>query len=153
MFEKTTDNRTHADVIREPGNAGPQRAHSAHDKIDLDAGHRCFVQCGNDLGLEQRIHFGDDCGFLPRLGLIRFLPDRRQDLRMQRERRLPQVLELARLAQPRELHEYLVHVCADLLIAAEQAEVRIQHGGARVIVAGAQMHVTAQPIVLAAQYH
>jgi hypothetical protein len=54
------------------------------------------------------------------------------------------VLELAGLAQPGELLEDLGHVGADLFVGGEEAEVGVEARRARVVVAGAQVHIAAQ---------
>ena len=81
-------------------------------------GLRGRVERRDDLGLEQRVHLGDDARRLARLGdaALRCWIAATTAL-VQRERRLPQVLQLARLAEAGELLEHLVHVGADLLVA------------------------------------
>jgi hypothetical protein len=69
---------------------------------------------------------------------------------VQRERRLPQVLQGARLAQAGELLEYLADVARDFLVGRHQAEVGVEAGGARVVVAGAEVGVALEAAFLAA---
>jgi microcompartment protein CcmK/EutM len=69
---------------------------------------------------------------------------------LQRERRLPQVLQGARLAQAGQLLEDFADVVGDFLVAGQQAEVGIEAGGARVVVAGAEVGVAAQAAFFAA---
>ena len=71
---------------------------------------------------------------------------------MQRERRLPHVPQLARLAQAGELLEHLVHVGADLLVAREEIEIGVGARGARMVVAGAEVDVAHELAFLAAHH-
>ena len=57
------------------------------------------------------------------------------------------VFEVRRAPEAGEFEEHLVHVLADVLVASEQAEVGVQTRGARVVVAGAKVHVVAQVAV------
>jgi hypothetical protein len=76
--------------------------------------------------------------------------DAGDDVRLQRERRLPQVLQRARLAQAGELLEDLADVTGDFLVGGHQAEVGVEAGGARVVVAGAEVGVALEAAFLAA---
>ena len=51
-----------------------------------------------------------------------------------------------------EVVEHVGHVSADLLVGGEQAEVGVQPRGRRVVVAGADVHVVAHAVALAAHH-
>ena len=118
----------------------------------LHAGLGRLVQLGDDLGLEQRVHLGHDPALLSGLRLLGFAPDGGNELSVQGEGRLPQMAQLAGLAQAGELHEHVVDVGTDLLVAAQHPEVGVQHRRARVIVARAEVTVAAQLPALAAHH-
>ena len=40
VLEEAADDRAHADVLGQPGDAGPQAAEAAHDEVDRHAGLR-----------------------------------------------------------------------------------------------------------------
>jgi hypothetical protein len=69
---------------------------------------------------------------------------------VQGERRLPEVFQRARLAQAGELLEDFGDVVGDFLVAGQQAEVGVEAGGARMVVAGAEVDVAAQSAFFAA---
>src|SRR5688572_28183520 len=72
MFEESADDRTHTDVVRYAGNARPQCADAAYDKVDLYAGLRGFIQRLDDLRFDQRIEFGDDPCWIALPCMVRF---------------------------------------------------------------------------------
>lgn len=63
---------------------------------------------------------------------------------MQRERRLPQLVQREFAADPGQLLEHVMDVLADLLVGRHQPEVGVEACGARMVVAGAEVHVAAQ---------
>ncbi len=136
-----------------PGTPRPQRADAAHDQIDLHAGLRGLVERLDHLRFEQRIHLGDDARLAAGTRDLGLGADRADQIRVQREGRLPQVVQRVGPAQSGQLLEHFVDVGADLLVAGEQAEVGVEAGRARVVVAGAQVHVAAQPAFLAPHHH
>ncbi len=83
-------------------------------------------------------------------GDLGFRLDAGDDVRVQRERGLPQVLQGARLAEAGELLEHFADVTRHFVVGRQQAEVGVQAGGARVVVAGAQVGVALEAAFLAA---
>src|SRR6185436_7051679 len=136
VLEETSDDRAHANVLRQALDPGLERAYAAHQQLDFHARGRCRIQLFDDLRLEQRIHLGDDARRLAGAGLRRLIADRGDDPLVQRERRLPHVLHLAGAAEAGELLEDLRDVGAYLLVRGQQAEVGVQARGARVVIAG-----------------
>ena len=82
-------------------------------------------------------------------GLARDQPQHRL---VQGEGRLQNLLQFSRTPQTGELLKQLMHIIADRLVAGKQTIVRVQARSAGVIVAGAQVHVTPQPLTLAPQH-
>ena len=153
VLEKAPDDRTHVNVLRHPGHAGPQRAHAAHDQIDFYARLRRAIQRMNHLRVDQCIHLRHHARALPFRRLIRFVRDQVEHRFVQRERRLQELLQATRPAHRRQLLEYLVHVLADGFVAREQAVVGVHARGARVVVAGSEMDVTPQHPAFATNHH
>ncbi|MNM97035.1 hypothetical protein D3C81_1095310 [compost metagenome] len=144
VLQEAAYHRPHGDVVRHPRHARPQRAHAAHDQVDLHAGARRLVEFVDDRRLQQRIHLGDDARPLARPRIARLRADMLHEVAVHRERRLPEVVQPDRARGAGEQLEHVVHVFADLLVGGQQAEVRVQPGGARMVVAGAQVGVAAQ---------
>ncbi|SPA36043.1 hypothetical protein CBM2637_U10001 [Cupriavidus taiwanensis] len=85
--------------------------------------------------------------------MLGFAPDRRQQLLLQRKRRLPDMGHALRLAAAGQLAEDLGHVLGQRFIAGQQAEIRIAARGLVMIVAGTEMHIAPEPSVLAPHHH
>ncbi len=144
MLQEAPDERAHADVFRQPRHAGPERAHAAHDQVDLDARARGLVELVDDGRLQQRVHLADDARALAGAGGARFRADVLDQVGMHRERRVPQVVQLHLGAGAGQQLEHVVDVFADGFVGRHQAEVGIEPGGLRVVVAGAEMRIAAQ---------
>ena len=69
MLEKTSDNADHTNAVTHTAKSRQQTADTAHDQIDLDTGLRGAVQRRDDLGIDQRIHLGDDAPTASGLGV------------------------------------------------------------------------------------
>ena len=85
------------------------------------------------------------CAFLP---AARGVGDRADLLRQpltEGERRDEQLAELRRPPEPGQVVEEIGDVVGDRLVGGEQAEVLVDAGGERVVVAGAEVDIAAQP--------
>ena len=60
MLEKAPNNATHADPVAHAAHTRTQRAHPSHDQVNIHTRLRSPVQRGNDVFVQQAIHFGDD---------------------------------------------------------------------------------------------
>ena len=87
---------------------------------------------------------------LPSAAATRDLPDQRDDPRAQRGRRDEQLAELLRPAEAGEVVEEVGDVGGDVLVGREDADVLVEARRDRVVVAGADVDVAAQPVALAA---
>ena len=141
VFEKSTNDRTHADVVRYAGHARAQRTGAAHDQIDAHAGLRGLVQRSNDLRFVERIHLGDDASGLACVRECGFALDPLQHPSVKGERRLQQTLEFDGRRKAGDLLENLVYVAADFGVCGDESEVGVGARRAGVIVARAQMGV------------
>ncbi len=150
MLEEAADDRAHPDGVRHAGDARSQRARAAHDQVDLHAGLRGCIQGADHLRFVERVHLGDDPPGTATGSQAGLAFDPLQQARVQGEGRLQQALELHPRGQPGELLEQQVHIVADVRIGGDQAQVGVGPCGTTVIVAGAQMHVTAQLAAFAA---
>ena len=145
VLEEAAEDRAHADVLGKAGHARPQRAGAAHDEVDLHTRLRRRLQRANHALLDQRVHLRLDVRAPAFLRVLRLAADHLDDAPVHRERCEQQALQLRRLGEARDMQEHLVHVGANVWIRGEQAEVGVQRGRARVVVAGAQMRVRDEP--------
>jgi hypothetical protein len=79
--------------------------------------------------------------------------DFREQRLMQAEGRVQQLAQARHPGQAGELQKYLVDVLADGLVGGHEAVVGVQPGGLRMVVAGAQVAVTAQALLLTPDHH
>ena len=133
-----------------PGHARLQAADAAGVDLDLHARLRRAVERLDALAVDERVHLHAD----PRGLAVAVDGDRALDLldhAVAQVRGGDQHLAVAaRAAEAGEEVEHVGDVGADLLVAREQAEVRVQAGGLGVVVAGADVQVVADAVALAA---
>jgi hypothetical protein len=154
VLEEAADDADHAHVSDRPRNPRPQPAGVAHDQVHLDAGLRGPVYSAAVMSLSSR-------AFILKLDQRRAVPRVRADLaldsgqqrRFQHLRRRQQlsIVALGHVAGG-QVVEQLGEVAPISRIAGEQAQVGIQPGGAGVVVAGADVRVAAQAVVVAADH-
>src|SRR6202022_1230169 len=60
VLKKPADNADDANVFAQTGNLRPQTTDAAHDQIDRHFRGGGFIECLDDLLIDQRIEFGDD---------------------------------------------------------------------------------------------
>src|SRR5258706_3342447 len=152
VFEKPSDDRAHAYVLRQPRDSGAQRTYAAHDQVDFHSGQRGPVKRLDHLGFDQGVSFRDDVPWVAGAGVVGFPLGRREHTPVERERRDPEMVQPARASESGELLENLVHVLADLLVRGQQSEIRVEPRGAGVIVARGNMRVAPQPALFAAHH-
>ena len=63
VFQKAPNDAKDANVFAQAGNAGAQATDAANDEIDLDACLGGFVENGNNLGIDEGVHFSNDSSF------------------------------------------------------------------------------------------
>ena len=152
MLEEAADDRDHADVLGDALDSGPQRADAPDVEVDLDAGLRGPIE-GLDAGrVEQRVHLHPDPGrVLRRVRLDRAL-DLAEDPLLEIERGDPDLAVSARPRVAGQVVEHLGDVLTDLGVRGEEAEVGVDPGGLRVVVAGPDVDVVADAVALAARH-
>ena len=149
MLEVAAEDRAHPDVLAQPRHPGAQAADAAHDQVDLHAGGAGLVQRLDQLGIAERVQLGGD----PALGAERRLVlDEIDQLAAQVAWRDEQRVVVVGPAVAGEVVEQLGDVVADRRVAGEEADVLVQPGGSRVVVAGADVAVAAQAVVVGADH-
>ena len=134
-----------------PAMPGRRQQHAAHHQVDAHAGLAGLVQRLDDLGVGQRVELGDDVrrlAFERELGLAR---NHVEHALLQGERRVQQLLHAQGLAHADQLAEQLADVFGQSVVGRQQAVVGVQTGVAGVVVTGAQVRITHDFTVLAAQ--
>ena len=144
MIERT---RMRSDT---PGRPGWMRAGAADDEVDVDAGARRPVERLDDGDVDDRVELEHDPRRSAGRGVADLALDEVEEPRAQAVRRDEQPPERALARQAGQDVEQVGDVRADLGPAGQQAEVDVQAGGLRVVVAGPDVDVAAQAGALAA---
>ena len=134
-----------------PGTPGPQAADAADDQVDLHAGGRGFVEGLDDPRVHQRVHLGDDPRRAAGLGVCS--ASRSMSVvepAGQLDRGHDQLVPGPSLGITGQQVEQGAGVFAELGAAGEEAQVGVEPGGGRVVIARAQVDVAADAVVLAA---
>ena len=90
VFQEAADDGPHPNPLRESGHTGPQAAHAADDQVDLRSSLRGFVECIDNLRVNQAVHLEND----PTTRLAP-LPDQPDDTGTQTDGRDQQLAEAA----------------------------------------------------------
>ena len=134
--------------LREPRDSGTQGADAAHQHVDVDPRLRGPVERVDDLLIDDGVDLHPDVGRLARGGPRDLLLDLVDQARANGTGRDQQTLELAPRGPPGELVEEPGEIFPDVRVAGEQAVVLVEARRLRVIVAGADVAIAAQPVGL-----
>src|SRR5438105_615745 len=150
VLEEATHNTDDFDVLRNAGQARPQATGIAADQLDADSSLRGAVQRTGDIGVFQGIHLEvDQAGrSMPPLTF-----DALQESSLQADWTRQQLAIHARGAVAGgQIIEQLVHVVGNDGVSRKDANIRVDAGGVRVIIARAGVHIAAKAIVILAHH-
>src|SRR5262245_42587927 len=150
MFEEAPDYAANADRLAAAGPAGAKAADGADDHVDRHALARGRVQLFDHRRVRHAVEFGDDARGASGLMMGDFAADHLGYLFAQIDRRHEQ---LAIALLPRisgQVVEQLRDVFAEIFVGGEESQVGVNAGGDRVVIAGAEVHVAAQLVLLLA---
>ena len=153
MLEEVSDDRADVNRLGDARDTGPQAADAADQQFDRDAGSRRRIQGFNDIRIAQRIHLRLDKGRSSRLRVLLLAVDEIEELILHPDRSYKELMPLLRLRITGQHIKDRSRVRADLLIGSKETEIRVQLGGRVVIVAGSQMDISADAVLLAADDH
>ena len=149
MLEEPAEDADDADVRRSPRELRAEAADAADDEVDFDAGLGGPVERLDRLGIDERVHLGDDAGRAPRARMDGLALDERQHVLAHPGRRHDQLAILALAREAGQRVEEVADVGAERLLAREQPDVGVHPRRARVVVAGGDVHVAADAVELA----
>ncbi len=148
VLQEPPQDAAHPDVLAQPRHAGPDRADAAHPHVHRHPGLRGPVQRVDhglvDDRVDLELHVRRTPG--PVVGDLVVDPPHQTVPQPPRRGQQPAVGLAARIA--REPVEEVREVRADLRVRGQQTEVLVEPGGLRVVVAGADVRVTAQGVTL-----
>ena len=150
VFQKAADDGFDADVFRQALDPRPHAADAADDQADLHPGARGGVEGVDHLGVDQAVHLGPDFGRPPGAGMGGLLRDQIKEARLEGDGRDGEVFQPFGLHIARQVIEHLGGIAPQRGIAGEEAEVGVDAGGDRVVIAGAVMGIGDQIVAFAA---
>ena len=148
VLEKAPDDAAHANVLAHARDAGTQHAHAAHEQIDRHAGLRRAVERAHDVAFGDRVDLRANAARAAGARVLGFAVDPRDQLAVQRDRRDPQVFVIGDLREAGERVEELRVVGSELGAAREEAQIGVEQRRLLVVVAGAEVHVAAQAVLV-----
>ncbi len=152
MFQEIAHNGPHRDILADSRDAGLQTADPPNDQFDLYTGATGLIQRSNHIPVAQGVHFRDNMGPLARPGVIRLSVNQMQEPVFEPQGGQGQLVPAQRLRIAAEHIEYGCGILADHLTAGQQAHIRVQFGGGVIIIAGAQMHIPPNAVLLPAHH-
>src|SRR5664279_2575036 len=152
VLQEPAQNRAYPDVLGQALDARTEGADAPYPEVDLDPGARCPVQRINHLIVDDRVELETDVAAEALSRVLDLGVDVVDQTPAYRTRCHQKTPEPAARCPSRELVEQPGQVLADLWVAGEQPEVRIQAGGLGVVVAGTDVAVAAQPLGLLADH-
>ncbi len=149
MLEEATEHADDADVLGELGHAGAQAADAADDEIDFHARLRCVVERLDHRPIDESVHLQHDTTGGPGRRVGGHAAHLGDDPLAQIGRRDEQLAVALRPAESGQVVEEVGDVGGDVGPAREEAGIGVQPRRARVVVAGADVHVAADAAALA----
>src|SRR5262249_49633997 len=150
VLQEAAEDRTDADVLAQPFDAGDEGADRAHDEIDLRPRLGRAVQLVDDVRVGEVVDLDLDVCALARLGGRSNRPNPFDEPLLQVELCDEDLPEALRSPEPRDEVEEIGDVRADVGVGREEAEVLVDTCRRRVVVAGPDVDVTLQLVALAA---
>ena len=149
VFQKSANERLHANIVGKAGDARPQTADAADHDVDLHPGAASAararaVAAAAGSGRRRRP---------VKPGVVDLVGDVAQQRLLERDRRNRHLLETIRLSIAGDEIENAGDVASDRRIGGEKGNVGVNAGGDGVIIAGAEVTVTDQRAALAPDHH
>src|SRR5690349_10214238 len=149
VLEEATEHAADAYVLAHGLDSGPQAADPSCDDVDLRTRSGGAIELLDDRVVVQRIHLDLDrrsgaglCGGGGPADLL-------DQACAQVEGSDEQLTEALRLAESRQVVEEVGEIRRDLFVRREQAQVFVQAGSDRVVVAGADVRVASETVTVA----
>ncbi len=152
VLQETADDAADPDRFRKPRDARPEAADAADDQVDLHAGLRRQIEAVDHQGIDQGVGFDDDVRRPAGPGRIDLTVDVLFKLTAQPVRGDGQMMPGLRCRVARQHVKESRCVFADVFGTGHQAHVCVKAGGDVVVVAGAQVDITADAVFVPADH-
>jgi len=135
VFQEPAHDAAHGDVVADPGDTRTEAAEAADEQIHFHAGAGRLIEEANHAFILKGIHFKDQVavfavGDLP--------PDQFDEAAPHSDRGDQEPAKIGLMRVTGQVVEKIGGVGADVGIGGEQAKIRVETGGSRVVVAGAR---------------
>ena len=150
VLQEAADEASDGDVVTDAGDARDEYADPPDDELDPDACLRSFVELIYDLLIEEGIHLGDHVCLIALLGEGDLAVDELHAALAEIDRRDDEGVPQRRVRVAGEEIEEGRSIAAELVIAGEDAEIRIELGCGCIVVAGRDMDIAADAVLFAA---
>mmetsp|Transcript_5394 Transcript_5394/g.16325 ORF Transcript_5394/g.16325 Transcript_5394/m.16325 type:complete len:850 (-) Transcript_5394:314-2863(-) len=147
VLQEAPENADHPDILAHALDPRPQPAHAPNDAVHPDVGLARFVELADEDPVIEAVHLDQYRGVPAGLGVLDLPLDHLHELLPHvswGHEELPVPPDGVLLVQAREVLEDVHHVPAQLGVAAEEAEVRVQASGHGVVVSRADVNVSLQ---------
>ena len=141
MLEVPAEHRPHPDPLRQAGRLGPEAADAPDDQIDLGAGIGGGIEGVDHALVDEGVHLHHDAAAFLGGGL----PDQLDGPVPHAQRGGEDLAEVGAAAVAGQVVEEVGQVGAEVGISGEEADVLVEPGRRRVVVAGADMAVAPDP--------
>ena len=152
MFQKPVHDAAHRDVFAQTRHARTQAADAANDEVNFHARLGRGVKGLDQLRFNERVELGDDARRQAALRIGRFARDELQQPGVQVKRGHDEFFHALKLADAGKQVEQVRRVLAKFRPARQQAQVRVKLRRVGVVVAGAEVNITADFVPLAADH-
>ena len=141
VLEEPAHNTAHADAVADAANPRPQRADAAHEQFNVHSCLRSPVESLDNIFVDQGVDLDDHARRTPFAGMLGLPLNQAHTLLGQIQRRHQQRPVAGVLRVGSQKTENIVNRAGNLRVGREQAEIGIDAGRGRVVVAGAQVSV------------
>ena len=153
VLEEASDDAAHFDVFAHAGQSGAEGADAADKEFDFHAGAGCAVEGLDDFLLHEGIEFGEDAGRFAGTGVFDLAVDEGKNFAVQMPRGDEKFFRRREAGDAGDGVEEVGHILGDVGAGGEEAEVGVEAGGGRMVVAGAEVDVAADAVVFLAHDH
>src|ERR687889_581490 len=150
VLQKTSHQRDHADALADPFEARFEAANPPDHQLYLHPGLRGQVEFFNDLRVRKGVHLAGDASGLPPFSPLRLPAHQLDEPLTHSQGGDEQFLVLLLLGVASQVVKEIRAILNQSRVVGKVGEVRVEPGGRRVVVAGAEVDVASQATSLAA---
>ena len=152
VLQEAAQDRAHANILAQAGNAGAQGTDTPHDHIHRHTSLRSAVQRINHGLIHHGVALNLNLRRAARLVVLNLLIDALNQAATQSTRRHQQRLVVGLRRVTGQLIEQAGDILTNLFVTGNQTQILVETSGRRVVVTGTNMSVTTQVVTLTAHH-